>query len=67
MCKYCKRLKELRDLDAKQYEKTIRAWQRRDLTARNLVTWMYCMLGPDEKLVFRSRVNEFINCDYVGK
>lgn len=44
MCKYCKRLKELIDLDKKEYERVINAWKRRDLKARKLVADLYLRL-----------------------
>lgn len=69
MCKYCKRLKELKDLDKKSYDEIIHFWKLRDKKARDLVSYLYIMLisdGANTRFIHK-QVVDFLDCKYIGK
>lgn len=69
MCKYCKRLKELKDLEKKSYEEIIHYWRVRDLTARQLVADLVQLqvFDLDTQYSLLKKAKEFVSCNYVGK
>lgn len=45
MCKYCKNLKRIKDLDKEEYLRIIKRWRNRDLKARKLLCDALDLLG----------------------
>lgn len=69
MCKYCKRLKELKDLDKKSYEQIINFWRARDKEARDIIR-AYMLATTYDLLVSKKIADKawrFCFTDYVGK
>lgn len=52
MCKYCKSLKRIKDLDENEYKKIIHHWRLRDLEARKLLGW--CVVQLDKPICISS-------------
>lgn len=75
MCKYCKRLKQLKDLDEKRYKEIINDLKRRDFKARKLaeraLVYIYSLdyIESDngDYNGLEKALMDFILCSYVGK
>lgn len=69
MCRYCKKLKQIKDLREEQLQDCIDSWKRRDKQARILVSKLYGMLlydGVDVIFVCKE-VDDFLNTEWIGK
>lgn len=78
MCKYCSRLKELRQQDAFLYERdkrtlncSINAWKRRCANLEGIIHWMILELEEPSDDVLRGvlikKAKELLAVNYVGK
>lgn len=79
MCKYCKRLKELRDLDEKRYLELIDEWRRHAYKAECIMRRAIDVMDnvcSGEEVCFEdicdmencvSEMSSWISIDYVGK
>lgn len=67
MCIYCKKLKEIKELEKKQYETIIKAWKNRDYNARSIIRNLAQLQIFDIKTQkeILTEANEFLNCNYV--
>ena len=68
MCKYCKRLKQLKDLDEKRYKEIISAWRSRDRRMQDLLEAFTAVESDDPvyRVLVRSAKAE-LSKNYVGK
>ena len=70
MCKYCKKLKEIKDLEESRYLSIIDSWKRRDRYARKLVelfAYNFEHLDLKSQLDLLVQADHFINTTFVGK
>lgn len=73
MCKLCKKLREIKDLDENRYLKIIRTWRQRDYKARKLMSRLLDVLFDDPSLSEYNRdciiaeVLNFIHSSWTGK
>lgn len=72
MCKYCKRLKELKDLDTKEYKKIISMWRERDKKSCDLlfdcVRLFHALPVPYNVYHdIEHKILSFLEVDYLGK
>lgn len=76
MCRYCKKLKEIKDLEQKEYVRIINSWRRQDYKARKLIDDMVSFLNSDSDdevlMVIKAmdlvdRCQRFLKNDCIGK
>lgn len=77
MCKYCKKLKELNDLDKKEYGKIVRMWRQRDYKARKIMSRLVDVyideffgdkiFSATNKADIFSEVYKFVHSDWSGR
>ena len=69
MCKYCKRLKKIKELDENYYKQVISAWKRRDMQACNLIKNLVQIqvFSLETQRALLNEANDFIHCNWVGK
>lgn len=71
MCRYCKNLKRLKDLDEKEYLKIINQWRERDRKARGLIYWLMLEVQePSDRVladVLVRKAKSFLSENFVGK
>lgn len=69
MCKYCKKIKEIKDLEVSELRKIVDKWRRRDLQARNLIKQLVqldCYSLEDQHDLLNSAYN-FCFKTWIGK
>lgn len=67
MCRYCKNLKRLKDLDEKEYQRIIQRWRLRDLRARNIIKKLVQLqiLSLNAQRCLLDEADEFVRCKCI--